>query len=144
MQTLPASAQDESNIKALLDICKLPTDDINASHMKNFFVIQDAGKIAGCVGLEVCGEFGLLRSLALSESLRRQGLGVQLIQHIEGHARSQQIRSLYLLTTTADRFFARNGYQAMPRESAPAPIQETTEFQSTCPASAVCLFKELD
>ena len=144
MQILPASIQDESGIKALLGTCELPSDDINASHLTDFIVIQDAGQIAGSVGLEVCGDFGLLRSLALSESLRGQGLGIQLVKHIEGNARSRQIRSLYLLTTTADRFFTRNGYQAIPRESAPAPIQETAEFQSICPDSAVCMFKELD
>lgn len=143
MQIIPASVQEVSGIKALLGACELPSDDINSSYMENFFIIQDSGQIVGSVGLEICGEFGLVRSLALSKSLRGRGLGKQLVEHIERYARTQKIRSIYLLTTSADRFFTRLGYQTILRENAPMPVQETTEFQSICPTSAVCLFKEL-
>jgi amino-acid N-acetyltransferase len=143
MQIIPATVQDESGIKALLRTCELPADDLSASHLEHFFVIKDAGRIVGSVGLEVCGEYGLLRSLALTESLRGRGLGIQLAQSIEAYASSQQIKSLYLLTTTAGSFFAHLRYQVIPRENAPARLQETAEFQSICPASAVCMYKEL-
>lgn len=143
MQIIPATVQDETGIKGLLRTCELPSDDISAWHLADFFVIQDSGQIVGSVGLEVCDKFGLLRSLALRESLRGRGLGIQLVQHIEAYAHSQQIQSLYLLTTTADRFFTGIGYQTIPRESAPVPLQETAEFQRICPASAVCMVKEL-
>jgi len=143
MQIIPATIQDESGIKTLLHTCDLPSDDLNSSHMEHFFVIKDARGIVGSVGLEVCGKFGLLRSLALTESLRGRGLGIQLVRHIEIYARSQQIPALYLLTTTADQFFARIGYLPISRASVPAPVGETTEFQSTCPASAVCMYKGL-
>ena len=106
-------------------------------------MIQDSGQIVGSVGLEICGEFGLLRSLALSESLRGQGIGEQLVGQIEEYARSKNISSIYLLTTTADQFFTHLGYQTVRRENAPAPVQDTTEFQSICPASAVCMCKQI-
>ena len=143
MKTMPASLEAEPGIKSFLADCGLPSDDISASHLDNFFFLKDSGQIVGSVGLEICGEFGLLRSLALSESLRRQGIGTQLVEHIEEYARSQNIRSIYLLTTTADQFFARIGYQTIARENAPEPVQETTEFQSICPASAICMYKQL-
>jgi amino-acid N-acetyltransferase len=143
MQIVPASVQAESGIKNLLGACGLPSDDIHSSQIGNFFIIQDSGHVVGSVGLEICGEFGLMRSLTLSESLRGQGLGTQLVEHIEGYARSKKIKSIYLLTTSADQFFARLGYQITVREYAPAPLQGTTEFESICPASAVCMFKEL-
>lgn len=143
MKIIPATPQDESAIKAFLDGCELPSVDINASHLAHFFVVKDAGQIIGCIGIEDCGEFGLLRSLAVKESFRDHGLGVQLVDYIEEYAGSRQTKSLFLLTTTADRFFAANGYQVIPRESAPAAIKETTEFKSICPTSAVCMFKEV-
>ena len=143
LQIIPATVQDESGVKSLLHICDLPSDDIKSSHMEHFFVIKDTRGIIGSVGLEMCGKFGLLRSLALAESLRGRGLGIQLVGHIEVYARSQQIPALYLLTTTADHFFARIGYQSISRGSVPAAVRETTEFQSTCPASAVCMYKKL-
>ena len=143
MKIIPASAQTEPSIKSLLRDCELPSDDIRATHLENFFVIKDSDQILGSVGLEICGEFGLLRSLALSESLRGQGIGTRLVKHIEEYARSQKINSVYLLTTTADQFFTRIGYQTIARENAPETVQETTEFQSICPASAVCMCKQL-
>ena len=143
MKIIPAFTQTESGIKSLLGVCGLPSDDIKSPYLENFFVIQDSGQIVGSVGLEICGEFGLLRSLALSESLRGQGIGTRLVGHIEEYARSKNIRLIYLLTTSADQFFTHLEYQTIVRENAPTPVQETTEFQSICPASAVCMCKQL-
>jgi amino-acid N-acetyltransferase len=139
----PATAQDESAIKALLRRCELPSDDLSTSHLAHFLVIKDDRQVIGSVGIEVCDEYGLLRSLAVIESFRGHGLGIRLVDQIEKYALSQQIELLYLLTTTADRFFTANGYKVIPRESAPAAIKETTEFKSICPASAVCMKKKL-
>jgi amino-acid N-acetyltransferase len=143
MQIIPASVKDENDIKTLLGTCGLPSDDLRSSHLESFFVIQDSNQIVGSVGLEICGEFGLLRSLALSKSLRGRGKGTQLVEYIEEYARSQKIKSIYLLTTTADQFFIRLGYQTIMRENAPEPVQDTAEFRSICPDSAVCMFKKL-
>ena len=138
-----ATPQDMTGIKALLHACELPSHDIKDRHLEHFFVLKDDGEIIGTVGLEVCGVFGLLRSLGLRESFRGRGLGTQLVQQIERYAQSQQVGSLYLLTTTADHFFADAGYQIIPRQGVPLPIQETAEFQSICPDSAICMCKVL-
>ena len=143
MQIIPATPSDEAGVKALLRSCVLPFEDLTPAHLAHFLVIKDYAQIVGVVGLEVCGAFGLLRSLAVAESLRGQRLGLQLVEQIEAYARSQQISVLYLLTTTAERFFAEFEYQEISRGSAPAPLQETTEFQSICPDSAVCMCKNL-
>ena len=143
MKIIPATAQDETALKALLCRCELPSDDISTSHLAHFFVVKDAGQVIGSVGMEICDEYGLLRSLAVMESFRGHGLGAQLVDQIEKYARTQQTKSFFLLTTTADRFFATKGYQVITRENTPAAIKETTEFKSICPASAVCMFKEL-
>jgi len=143
MKIIPAVSQDQADIQALLRDCELPYEDLSPEHLTHFFVIKDPYQLVGSVGLEMCGKFGLLRSLALAKAIRGQGLGLQLVEQIEAYARSQKITALYLLTTTADRFFAHLGYQETSRESAPAPLQETAEFQNICPASAVCMCKEL-
>ena len=143
MKIIPATHQDLAATQALLQACELPFGDLDANHLAHFFVIKDQDQVIGSVGLEVCEKFGLLRSLALAESLRGQGWGLKLVAQIEAYARSQQISALYLLTTTADQFFARLGYCTIPRERAPAPLQTSAEFQSICPASAVCMCKQL-
>jgi len=143
MQITPATPKDETVIKTLLQNCHLPFEDLTPAHMATFWAIPGEGQMIAAIGLEICGNFGLLRSLAVSETWRGQGLGVQMVECIETQARERQIAALYLLTTTADQFFARLGYQVVSRDSAPAVLQETTEFQSICPASAVCMFKQL-
>jgi amino-acid N-acetyltransferase len=143
MKIVPAVPKDQADIQTLLCDCELPFDDLSPEHLTHFFVVKDQGLIVGSVGLEVCDQFGLLRSLALTEALRGRGFGLQLVEQIEAYARSQKITAIYLLTTTADRFFAHLGYQEISRGSAPTPLQKTTEFQSICPASAVCMCKDL-
>jgi amino-acid N-acetyltransferase len=93
------------------------------------------------VGLEVLGEVGLLRSLAVPQEDRGRGVGTQLTHKAEDYARTLGVQALYLLTTTAPDFFARRGYQRIDRAAAPAPLQATTEFQSLCPSTAVCMVK---
>ena len=143
MRIFPATSFDLEPIQSFLKTCDLPAYDIRSTHLEHFFVLRNNNQIVGSVGLEVCGEFGLLRSLALAQFFRGQGLGFQLVAHIEAYARSQQIIALYLLTTTADQFLSQLGYQKIERAAAPPLVQETAEFQSICPASAVCMFKEL-
>jgi len=143
MQITPASNHNAAAIKTLLQSHDLPFEDISPAHLEHFFVVQNGNQVDATVGLELCGEFGLLRSLAVAERLRGQRLGIQLVARIEAHARSQQISALYLLTTTAEQFFAKLDYHVIPRSFAPPSLQATAEFQSICPDSATCMQKQL-
>ena len=138
-----ASALDEEQIKEILAKCDLYHQDLSLPLLQHFLTARDdtASILAGVVGLELKGDVGLLRSLAVVEAYRRQGLATQLVKEIEAYARSQQVTTLYLLTLTAEIFFAGRGYQKTDRESAPPALQETTEFKSLCPQTAVCMKK---
>jgi len=138
-----ASIEDEEQIRQILEASGLNHQDISSSQLQHFLVIKDdnSSALAGVVGLEPKSDVGLLRSLAVAKAYRRQGLGSELIRKIEEYARSQQIAVLYLLTLTADGFFAKRGYQIADRESTPPALQETTEFKSLCPQTAVCMKK---
>lgn len=98
----------------------------------------------GTVGLEVLGEAALLRSLAVSPDHRCKGVAEELVRAIESDAKSRRVETLYLLTLTAADFFARKGYRRTDRQQAPAALQDTTEFKSVCPASAVCMKKQIN
>ena len=99
--------------------------------------------LTGVVGLELKNNNALLRSLAVIEPQRSKGLAKQLLREIEKYARSKQVDTLYLLTLTAEGFFAKQGYRRTDRRSAPPAIQETAEFNSLCPETAVCMKKHL-
>ena len=83
MEITPASIHNETTIKQLLQSCDLPFEDISPAHLEHFFIVQNGTQINGIIGLEGCGEFGLLRSLAVTPSLRGYGLGYHLVKHID-------------------------------------------------------------
>jgi amino-acid N-acetyltransferase len=134
---------NESAVKKLLAESDLPTADITAQHPAHFFGCAHGGDLGGVVGLELYGDVALLRSLAVAPGRRRSGLGSRLVVHAERYALDQGVRSVYLLTTTAESFFQRLGYARIPREEAPAAIRATHEFSGICPVSSAFMLKHL-
>lgn len=138
-----ALPEDLADISALLASANLCHEDLTPQHMANFLTLQEDNELIGTVGLEVFGSDALLRSLIVSPDHRGTGLGIRLVDGIEARAHELDVTSLYLLTTTADRFFDRHGYERIERASVPEAIGATTEFVSFCPDSAVCMRKRL-
>ena len=133
---------DMSKITVLLKESKLPSRDIGLAG-REFLVATEDGEIIGVVGLEAPGKQGLLRSLAVEVSHRNKGLGRALLGEMTTYAGQKGVEELYLLTTTADKFFSGHGFETIDRTTAPAALQETLEFKSICPVSAICMKKKL-
>ena len=135
---------DPATVRALLAAAGLPVADLTAAHLDDFWGCGESPDLTGVVGLESYGTVALLRSLAVAPAWRGRGLGSALLAHAEQVAHQRGVSALYLLTTTAEAFFARHGYVRIPREAAPPVLQQTAEFAALCPASAACLTKALD
>jgi amino-acid N-acetyltransferase len=127
----------------LLQQANLPTEDLTAAHCENFFFSGPSSAPSGIVGLELFGEVALLRSLVVAPGRRGTGAGASLLSHAEEQARKRGVRSLYLLTTTAEPFFARHGYARASRETAPPAIRATREFSGICPSSSAFMCRQL-
>lgn len=141
MRVTPLGPGSLDEVKALLTANGLPVSDLTAEvHLLGGRL---DGRLVGVVGLEACGEVGLLRSLAVETAHRGGGLGSELVAAVEQLASDRGIAGLYLLTTTAEPWFARRGYQRLPREAAPDGIRSTAEFSSICPASSAFMRKPL-
>jgi amino-acid N-acetyltransferase len=134
----------ESAAKRLLVEAGLPAADITAEHLKHFFFCGPGTDLEGLVGLELYGEVALMRSLAVASGRRGSGLGSRLVEHAEHYARDRGVKSLYLLTTTAEAFFLRRGYTRVAREKAPEAIRNTKEFSGICPLSSAFMVKHLE
>jgi amino-acid N-acetyltransferase len=128
---------------ALLSSAGLPTSDLTEAHLEHFFYCGSAVALNGLVGLEFCGPYALLRSLVVIPAFRSCGLGRALVDHAESHARAEGAQSLFLLTTTAESFFHRQGYASAERANAPAEIRGTREFADICPTSSAFMVKRL-
>jgi protein-tyrosine-phosphatase/N-acetylglutamate synthase-like GNAT family acetyltransferase len=129
---------------ALLEAEGLPASDLTEAHLEHFFFTGTDGALSGLVGLEIRGEYALLRSLVVIAAARSQGLGSALVLHAEEYAAAHQVRSIYLLTTSAEPYFECRGYQRIDRARAPSSIQSTREFASLCPASSAFMIKRLN
>jgi amino-acid N-acetyltransferase len=79
----------------------------------------------------------------VAEEYRSQGTGKALVEKLVAAAREAGDGELYLLTLTADRFFARLGFDRVDRAVVPDAIRGTTEFESICPVSSTCMKKEI-
>lgn len=134
---------DLNSIQQLLQDSELPYQDLTHQHLEQFLIARDGHEIAAVGGLELYEQAGLLRSLAVQSSYRTHGLGRHLVMQLEDQARRQGVQALYLLTTSAERFFTHLGYNRQARENVPAAIQASREFSELCPDSAVCMFRTL-
>lgn len=131
----PAAATDWPAIEALLMAARLPLDGAR-DHLEEFLVGELGGMTCCVGGYERYGDLALLRSVAVNERWRGQGIGERLLETIKARARVRGVHRLYLLTTTAADFFARHGFVVLERSTAPAALQVSREFQGVCPASA--------
>jgi GNAT superfamily N-acetyltransferase len=79
-----------------------------------FLLAEDAGKLAGCVYIELRGERGYFGLLAVDPTLQRSGLGSRLVATAEDECRSAGCRFMDLtlvnLRTELPAFYRRFGY----------------------------------
>jgi amino-acid N-acetyltransferase len=134
----PAVDSDLGAVEELLLASGLPVAGV-AESLCSFIVAESDERIVGVVGLELCSEHALLRSTAVDAGWRDRGLGRQLVERIIAEAESRNIRALYLLTTTAERYFPSFGFVKTSRDTVPEPVRRTEEFTSACPASATVM-----
>jgi GNAT superfamily N-acetyltransferase len=87
------------------------------------------------------GESGLLRSVAVAPEWRGSGIGRTLVDRVLDEGRAAGIREVYLLTTTAEQYFPRLGFQCVDRDCVPAAVRASAEFTGACPDSAVVMRK---
>ena len=138
----PAGPQDLAFVASLLVASSLPAGDLGAENQR-FVVAREDGALVGCIGLEIYDSAALLRSMAVVPARQGTGVGRALYHRALAEARSCGVLALYLLTATAERYFARQGFRVIGRDQVPARVRASAEFGSLCPASATCMWKPL-
>ncbi|MCE9601580.1 MAG: arsenic resistance N-acetyltransferase ArsN2 [Gemmatimonadetes bacterium] len=133
-----ATAADAVAVRALLTGAQLPLDGV-PDDLAHFLVAEQDGTVVGAIGLEPFGEAALLRSAVVAPAVRGTGLGERLVRALLAAATASGTRELVLLTTTADAWFPRFGFERIAREAAPVALHASEEFRGACPASAVVM-----
>lgn len=142
MTCQPATEADRPAIIDLLTQADLLTDDLPAN-LGTFTLACADGQLVGVAGVEMLGKYGLLRSVAVLPAYKGQQIGNQLVDVSILTARNQSVSAIYLITTTADRYFERLGFARVERSNVPDVIAQTQQFSNLCPASAVVMKKML-
>jgi N-acetylglutamate synthase-like GNAT family acetyltransferase len=134
-----AEQADLDAVRALVDGAGLPLGGLEAQFPRAFVVARSQQSIVGCAALETHGRSGLLRSVAVAEAHRGQGLGACLVSDRLRLACVAGLDAVYLLTTGAAEYFARLGFVTADRRAVSKALAASAEFAGVCPASATCL-----
>ena len=132
------------DVRRILNQHQLPSTDLSEQGCKNFIACREHGVTQGIVGIEIYGDIGLLRSLAVAPELRGKGYGKVLLAKLEEHAQANGVRELYLLTESAQLFFKKHGFDCIDRKKAPGAIATTSQFSDLCPENATLMKKKIE
>ena len=142
MKIRRAKSSDLSAVESLLTASDLPTDGVR-DNFSAFVVADDNGAIAGAIGLEKYGSVALLRSAVVAPDHRGTGVGRKLVEQLLERAEEAGVDELYLLTTTAEKYFPRFGFTRTTRATVPEAVKASAEFRGACPDTAIVMTRPL-
>ncbi len=137
-----AHPNDLAHVLDLLARAKLPDAGLR-DHVETLLVARQDGRLIGCAALELYGEAALLRSVAVDEACRGQGIGRCLTDAALITAKQHGVSQIYLLTETAPAFFTRQGFRTIDRAEVPAAVKTSVEFTGACCQSALAMTRSL-
>jgi amino-acid N-acetyltransferase len=133
-----ARPDDRPAILQLLSESGLPNDGL-LDHLNTALVARAEGRVVGCAALEIYPDGALLRSVAVAAAVKSRGIGSQLTHVALDLAGTLGMPAVYLLTTTAERFFARFAFETVARSDVPLSVQRSVEFGYACPSTAAAM-----
>src|SRR5436309_2452849 len=90
--------------------------------LRDFAVYEKDGKVVGCTALAIIwADLTEVRSLAVDESYRGQGIGKRLVEWCVEEARRLQIRRLMSLTYE-QTFFEKLGFEVVNKDQLPLKV----------------------
>ena len=137
-----ARPSDTEAVLRLLARHHLPLDGLEG-HLATTLVARHNGDVVGSAALEVYPDGALLRSVAVSPDVQGQGLGRALTDAAIRLAQDLRVPALYLLTTTAERYFPAFGFEPIARADVPPAVRTSIEFASACPSSATVMRRSI-
>jgi amino-acid N-acetyltransferase len=118
-----ARTSDIKGIRKLIDFYALQRRVLSKEtvtlyeSVQEFIVAVEGDEVVGCAGLHVLWEdLAEVRTVAVSERLRRHGIGQRLLDAVIERAKSLGVKRIFCLTFETD-FFGRNGF--VPIEGTP-------------------------
>ncbi len=129
--------------RAQLKLAGLPYEDLDKDKHLLVGYYRDE-ELIGTGGMEIYGDYGLIRSISITASNRGKKLGSKIAFHLIDKAKESELKGIYLLTETAKDFFLKIGFEEVDRDLTPESLRNSSEFAHVCPASATCMYFDLN
>lgn len=143
MQVMEKNADILSQASALLINSKLVPEGLEKDHLTLFYQPDEKKNVIGLIGVELYSGCCLLRSLAVREDRRNQGIARSLIKEALKFAYDKKSFDVYLITETIGDTMERYGFVDVGRESAPSDLLESPFFHGICPCSSRLMHKNI-
>ncbi|TAK48371.1 MAG: GNAT family N-acetyltransferase [Xanthobacteraceae bacterium] len=137
----PLATWERDGLAAALAGAGLPADDVREKGPLFWRFSATDDTPAGFGGLEVHDDLALLRSVVVLPVVRQHGFGDAIVASLENEARAHNCSQMWLLTTSARRYFERLGYQV--DLDVPDAIRGSRQFALLCPPVADIMVKAL-
>ena len=104
-------------------------------NVRDFILLEDAGRILGCGALHLYGEhLAEIRSITVARWAQGRGGGQLLVKALLAEAKRHRVRCICLFTRTPE-FFARLGFALAQREDLPDKVRKDC---CVCPRFHCC------
>lgn len=134
----PANAGDAPEIEQLVSASGL-TATGTEQRLPTTIVSEHDGLLTATACVEDFGSTGLLRSVAVRDDLRGQGLGLLVVAAALHEAGRRGVQDAALFTESAAPFFERLGFRRIERSELPTSIQESAQAADECSATAAAM-----
>jgi N-acetylglutamate synthase-like GNAT family acetyltransferase len=96
----------------------MPLDHLEAEIRDGvrFWGYEDAGALAGVMGIQDRGEVDLVRHAYVKTARRQQGVGAALLRHLETTSTKPVLIGTWAAATWAIRFYEKHGYRLLSPE----------------------------
>ena len=142
---VPATDADLEDVEELVAVAGLALAGLGDCVARGTAVLcrEHDGCLMGTAATERFGDVAFLRSVAVHPAAQGHGLGRALVDRALADARAAGAREAWLLTETAEPFFAGLGWIRAERGKAPAAVATSIEFTSACPSTAIAMRRAL-
>lgn len=134
----PAQPEHRIDVEALLQGAGLSTAGLESAYDRGWVALQGRD-VVGFLTADQVGEAALIRSLAVAPAWRNQGVAARLLARCKRDWRTQGIRQLWLLTETAEHWFAQHAFQRVARTALPVFWQSHPLVKGVCSATAIVM-----
>lgn len=125
-----ATATDVPAIKELLERGQLNHEGVE-QFLDGFVVVEEVSgnRIVATAGLEIWGEYGLLRSLVLSKEANNSHVILELVRILLMQAKEKEARCVYLYAGNTIDFFRALGFHTVTVDDVPSELKQSPYFQ---------------